>query len=96
MTCDDLSGFDAVLCANVLEHVVDFQAAINNLWKGLSDGGRLFVVVPFAYPLHAEPDDYWRFTEHNLRRLFAEFSEVEIRHRGFRGSPVLYSVTATK
>src|SRR5690554_3427244 len=74
---DDLSGFDAILCANVLEHVPDPQAAVDNMRKGLPDGGRVFAVVPFAYPLHDEPGDYWRFTEHALRRLFDGFSRVD-------------------
>jgi hypothetical protein len=38
----------------------------------LRPGGTLVVTVPFSFRLHAEPEDYWRFTSHALRRLCDE------------------------
>jgi SAM-dependent methyltransferase len=88
--------FDGIICANVLEHVYDFEAAISRIHRALRHGGRAFIAVPVFFPLHDEPRDYWRFTEHSLRRLLSEFSEVELRHRGIRRAPLAYYATVAK
>ena len=58
--------FDLVLCTNVLEHIFDVKPAIKNLNYLLKENGQLVISVPFIYPLHYEPKDFWRFTEHAL------------------------------
>lgn len=88
--------FDVILCMNVLEHVYDYQIAIQNLYRALKPNGQLAVFVPMYYPLHDEPHDYWRFTEHSLRRMFSEFSEVEIKYSGVRQFAVAYFVRLSK
>lgn len=96
VSSDVAAGFDAILCANVLEHVFDYQSAVANIYQSLDAGGRAFFVVPYFYPLHDEPHDYWRFTEHSLREMFRAFSEINIRPRGFRIAPVIYSIDVKK
>ena len=96
ITVDRIDGYDAIVCANILEHVLDFRDAIDNIARWMHPGSRAIIVVPFLYPLHDEPQDYWRFTEHSLRDMFLGFSTVEVRHRGFRSLPFIYSVIAVK
>jgi SAM-dependent methyltransferase len=79
--------FDLILCMNVLEHVFDVQTAVQNLRKALRPGGRLVIAVPFIYPYHDEPIDFWRITEHSLRELCRDFTSVEVRHKGPRRFP---------
>ena len=79
--------FDAILCISVLEHVPDPRPAAGSMLRALRPGGVAVVGVPFAYPLHDEPADYWRFTEHGLRLLLSAFGDVEIRRRGPRALP---------
>lgn len=86
--------FDAVLCANVLEHVAEPAAAVAGIARALRPGGVTLVTVPFIYPLHDEPIDFWRFTEHGLRHLFADYAEVHIARGGARVAPWSYAVTA--
>jgi SAM-dependent methyltransferase len=88
--------FDVILCLNVLEHVYDFQNAIGRIHAALKPGGRVAIVVPVFYPYHDEPNDYWRFTEHALRRMFETFAAFELRHRGLRQAPFAYFAVATK
>lgn len=88
--------YDVILCLNVLEHVYDFQLAVDNLRASLTKNGQLVVAVPFAFPLHDEPGDYWRFTEHSLRRILKDFSKVEIHHQRSRRWPTGYFVIAKK
>jgi SAM-dependent methyltransferase len=82
--------FDLVLCTNVLEHVFDFKTAINNLNYLLKENGHLLVSVPFIYPLHDEPEDFWRFTEHSLKKLFSDFKFLTIKTTGIRKFPTQY------
>lgn len=82
--------FDLVICTNVLEHIFETKLAIENMKKLLKKGGHLFVSVPFIYPLHDEPGDYWRFTEHSLRMLFKDFKIIEFKKTGLRKFPTQY------
>lgn len=79
--------FDLILCISVLEHVLKPSLAATRLNAALRDGGCAVVAVPFAYPLHDEPYDFWRFTEHGLREILSPFASVEIRRRGPRKLP---------
>lgn len=90
------SKYDIILCLNVLEHVYDFQVAVDNLHRSLKKGGLLIVAVPFAFPLHDEPGDYWRFTEHALRKILGNFSDIELTHQRLRRWPTGYFVIAKK
>jgi len=89
-------GFDAIICFSVLEHVFDFHRAIGNMHKSLGKNGQLLVLVPAFYPLHDEPNDYWRFTEHSIRKLFSPFGRIELDYYGKREFPFFYFVIATK
>jgi SAM-dependent methyltransferase len=88
--------FDLILCMNVLEHVFDVQRAVDNLRKALRPGGKLLIAVPFVYPYHDEPIDFWRITEHSLRALCRDYSAVEVRHKGPRRFPKGLLAVATR
>jgi len=64
--------FDTVLSNQVLEHVPDPRVLWADMVRVLRPGGTLVVTVPFSFRLHAEPEDYWRFTSYALRRLCEE------------------------
>lgn len=88
--------FDIILCLNVLEHVYEYQEAISNLHTALKKNGTLIVAVPAFYPLHDEPGDYWRFTEHALRKMFSDFKRITITHKGKREFPFGYYIELKK
>ena len=85
MTFD--AEFDAIVCLSVLEHLPDPAAAVAAMHRALKPGGSALIGVPFAYPLHDEPADYWRFTEHGLRLLTTNYDHVEVHRRGPRKLP---------
>lgn len=93
----DIQGaYDLILCLNVLEHIYDYQTAIANLHAALADGGRLVVAVPFAFPLHDEPHDYYRYTEFALRRMLSDFKSVSVEIKGMKKMPFGHFVIAEK
>lgn len=95
-TMDIKAEYDLILCLNVLEHVYDFQIAVKNLHAALADGGHLIVAVPFAFPLHDEPHDFYRYTEFALRRMLSAFTTVTVEHNGIKKMPYGYFVIAEK
>jgi SAM-dependent methyltransferase len=70
--------FSGVLCSEVLEHVQRPWVALPRLLQVLRPGGWLVITTLFAFPEHAYPDDYYRFTRHGLELLLrdAGFSEI--------------------
>jgi len=73
-------SFDGVVLTEVLEHCVDPQAAIREVFRVLKPGGLLLVTSPFLWPDHRTTDykDYWRFTEQGWQLLLQAFTQVTI------------------
>jgi SAM-dependent methyltransferase len=74
---------DVVLLLEVLEHVACTDQALAEIRRVLKPDGQLYLSVPFTYPIHDAPYDFWRFTVHGLRALFQRHGftvEVEIAH----------------
>jgi SAM-dependent methyltransferase len=70
-------SFDFVLSDQVLEHVAgDPQRAIDESLRVLRPGGIAVHTTCFVNPLHACPNDYWRFSPEALRLLARHFSRI--------------------
>ena len=71
--------FGTIFCLSVLEHCQNPFAMAKNLQRLLRPGGTLCISAPFAFRLHAYPDDFWRFTPSGIRKLFddIEFPEED-------------------
>jgi len=75
-------SFDAVVIAEVLEHLIEDHAALLNIHRVLKDDGALIVSVPF---LHDSPEVHVRIhTPSTIRRLL-EACGFEIRTMVVRG-----------
>jgi SAM-dependent methyltransferase len=62
--------FATIICLSVLEHCEQPFKMAENLTSLLKPKGRICVGVPFAWKIHAYPDDFWRFTPEGVRKLF--------------------------
>jgi SAM-dependent methyltransferase len=68
--------FDLVLCTNLLEHVLDREATLENTKRVVRAGGLLLLTVPRRYPIHADPiDTGFRPRAREIERMLA-WSEV--------------------
>jgi SAM-dependent methyltransferase len=74
--------FDCLLCTEVLEHVPDSKAFVEEMHRVLKNGGQVIVTVPWSARFHFIPHDFSRFTPTALQQLFASFNSVDIRERG--------------
>lgn len=88
--------FDCVFCFNLLEHIFNYQNVISESSRVLKESGRLIGTIPFFGSVHADPDDYWRYTQSTLKKLFetAGFSEIKIEPLGYGPFAVGYYMTA--
>jgi SAM-dependent methyltransferase len=88
-TCPDVVGditkfnshipngsYDALMCTEVLEHVVDPFAAIRELRRMVKKGGYILFTTPLNARIHGPVPDCWRFTEFGLKVLFRDFEVV--------------------
>jgi len=65
----EANSVDTILCTQVIEHLTTPQAALVEMHRVLRKTGRLVLSAPQAWPLHMEPDDYFRYTGHGLTLL---------------------------
>ena len=65
-------SLDCILAFNLFEHVYRYQLAPSEAFRTLSKGGQVLVATPFLFPYHADPDDYFRFTDSAILRIWTE------------------------
>ncbi|MFA5983664.1 MAG: class I SAM-dependent methyltransferase [Methylococcaceae bacterium] len=78
------SCFDSVLMLDVLEHLAEPELALHEAFRSLRSGGILLLTIPFAYPLHDQPYDYQRYTEHGIAQRLkqAGFCKIIVEEQG--------------
>jgi SAM-dependent methyltransferase len=80
-------SYDWILLLDVLEHLEEPVACLNEIHRVLVPGGQLALQVPFLYPLHDEPFDFRRWTTYGLQKLAAQH-EFEIVEKQSAGPPL--------
>jgi SAM-dependent methyltransferase len=96
------SSYDTVLITQVIEHVADHQSLLREAFRVLRGGGVLILSGPMYWPLHEEPHDFFRFTEHGLRFLLQRtgFVEIEVVNNGGHwalcGQVLIHTLSATR
>lgn len=70
-------AFDTIILSDVLEHIPVPLDLCREIARLLAPGGKLIMNVPFFYPLHETPYDFYRYTEFALRR-FMELSHMKV------------------
>ncbi len=62
------STYDHVLLINVLEHIYNYRQLLSESVRVLRPHGTVSIVVPFLYPIHPSPNDFWRYSKETLVR----------------------------
>jgi len=77
-------SFDVVLLSEVIEHVPDEKAALNEIHRILVPGGMAIITFPFMHQMHELPNDFRRNTEFGMQRALKEsgFDVELLRRRG--------------
>jgi len=66
------NDYDAVFCAEVLEHVPDPLKAVGEVSRVLKKGGVFLLSVPHLSRLHEIPHDYYRYTPYGIRYMLEQ------------------------
>jgi SAM-dependent methyltransferase len=74
-------SFDVIISTQVLEHVDDPKKVVEDLHRVLKRGGLLILSTHGIWFKHA-PQDYWRWTDIGLEKIFSVFKDVEVRNNG--------------
>jgi len=72
--------FDAVLCTQVLEHLEWPRESVKEMYRVLKPGGKLYMTVPMAHPVHQAPYDFFRYTSYGIESI--------CKHSGFQNIKV--------
>ncbi len=62
--------YDCVLAFNLFEHVFNYGLAPSEIYRILKPGGRFYISVPFLCEFHADPDDFYRFTDSAILKIW--------------------------
>ena len=85
-------SFDGVCTEQMLEHVFDARAVVQELLRVTRPRGLIYTAVPFFYPYHASPKDYSRWT---VDGIIALFGGREVVDSGILIGPISGSLVAT-
>jgi SAM-dependent methyltransferase len=91
-------SMDGVFSSAVLEHLAAPWLVAAEINRVLRVGGLTYHLVPHTWPLHEQPNDFWRFSDEALCTLFGPELGFEVLDRamtgGFRVHPALVNRTS--
>jgi SAM-dependent methyltransferase len=70
------NSVDFVCSISVLEHVRHPQRVVKEIHRILKPGGIVYINVPFIFPYHADPDDFYRFSYNGVKILCEDFERI--------------------
>jgi SAM-dependent methyltransferase len=76
--------YDGAIMSEVLEHILEPKAALEEVFRVLKPGGQLLICSPFSYHVHADPSDYYRYTQFFFLETLNEigFQDIQIEKQG--------------
>ncbi|MEO8504158.1 MAG: hypothetical protein ABI609_09695 [Acidobacteriota bacterium] len=84
------SALGGVFSSAVLEHLQAPWLVAAEVNRALKIGGFSYHQVPAAWPAHAQPNDFWRFTDEGLRTLFGPETGFEVLDVGLSGPAAIH------
>ena len=71
-------AIDFIILDTVLEHVAEPHVVVGEVNRILKPGGQVICVVPWVFPYHGYPKNYFNISRDGLDFLFKDFSECRI------------------
>ncbi|MCC2978602.1 class I SAM-dependent methyltransferase [Sphingomonas sp. IC4-52] len=86
------ASIDGVVVQAVLEHVLEPQVVVDEIWRVLRPGGIAYAETPFLQHVHEGAYDFLRFTASGHRWLFRRFEAIRTGVCGGAGTQMLWSI----
>ncbi|WP_066780512.1 class I SAM-dependent methyltransferase [Sphingomonas sp. CCH5-D11] len=86
------ASVDGVVVQAVLEHVLEPQVVVDEIWRVLRPGGIAYAETPFLQHVHEGAYDFLRFTASGHRWLFRRFEAIRTGVCGGAGTQMLWSI----
>lgn len=82
---------NTVILNQVLEHIYEYEKVLEEVNRVLKVNGKFIISVPFIYHIHAEPNDYFRFSEYGIKKLLEEkgFKIIKFDYNGYFGTAII-------
>ncbi|MDP2638729.1 MAG: methyltransferase domain-containing protein [Candidatus Azambacteria bacterium] len=76
--------YDSAICISVIEHLLEPQLALDEIYRVLKPGGYLLLTTPWIYPFHGEPSDCFRYSRFALKHMLEKsgFKLVSVQPTG--------------
>lgn len=81
----DDSTADLVLCTEVLEHLHTPAKALSEMYRVLKPGGKLVITVPFLWPEHEAPVDFYRYTQWGITHMVTQAGFIKCEAKNTNG-----------
>jgi hypothetical protein len=81
----DLTSLDGVFSVAVLEHLAAPWVAAAEINRVLRIGGLTMHLTVQTWPIHEQPNDFWRMSDHGLEILFGPATGFEVVKSAMRG-----------
>lgn len=77
------ASYDQVISFNTLEHIRRDEFILQEMFRVLKNGGKLYLSVPFLYRVHGSPSDFHRHTaywwEEKLESLGFQKEKIRVK-----------------
>jgi SAM-dependent methyltransferase/uncharacterized protein YbaR (Trm112 family) len=84
--------FDLVIIQAVLEHVLNPNQVVSEIYKVLKKDGMIYAETPFMQHVHEGPFDFTRYTESGHRFLFRNFKQISSGYISGAGTSLIWSL----
>jgi SAM-dependent methyltransferase len=81
---------DVIMNIAVLEHVKNPEKIVDEIFRVLKKGGKVFSFFPFIQGFHASPYDFSRRTIEGTKYLYKDFNDIDVRIAGGPTSGLLW------
>ena len=90
------NSIGTALLLDILEHVREPWTGMAEVYRCLRPGGVAILTSHFFFPIHAYPDDYWRFSSSGFAALLKDFDMVANVMSGHSRLPHTVCAVASK
>ncbi len=81
------SSVDGVICEDVLEHISHTHRFLKEMSRVIKPSGTFILKIPFLYPYHSSPDDFFRWTKDGMMHTLKEYN-FSVKKIGVHGGPM--------